>query len=207
MTDIIDARWPITRPGRLPLHHQYPLLAALSRVVPKLHRSGAFGVHPIRGVPIGPGQIEITRESAVTVRTEVDQVPALLSLSGKKLDLAGYPIQLGVPQIVALAPCDSLSSHLVTIKGYMEAECFSAALRRQLDNLGIADSIHLEVGPRRVLRVKQQTIVGFHVHLRGLTVSDSLLIQAIGLGGRRHLGCGLFVPARSRLEKKDIIRV
>lgn len=117
-------------------------------------------------------------------------------LSGKKLDIAGCPIRLGVPRVLPLAPSRSLGSDLVTIKGYMEEKEFAVALRRQLDALDISSSVTLEISARRILRVKQQVIIGFKVCLDLLSDGESLLIQEIGLGGRRRLGCGLFNALR-----------
>jgi hypothetical protein len=30
----------------------------------------------------------------------------------------------------------------------------------------------------------------------GLSAEDSLRLQEVGIGGRRHMGCGVFVPFR-----------
>jgi CRISPR-associated protein Cas6 len=49
-------------------------------------------------------------------------------------------------------------------------------------------------GKRRTLRIKDKEVVGYEVKLEGLTVAESLNIQEQGLGGRRHMGCGVFVP-------------
>jgi len=204
VTAVIDIRWRITSPGSIPIHHQYLLLSAVSRVVPAVHASGEFGVHAIRGMKTTPGRLDPLPHSSLTIRTRVENVPALLPLSGKKLDLAGCPIRLGVPQLIALSPCPALKSPLVTIKGYMEEKAFDAAIRRQLGALRISRSVSVEVGARKVLRIKQQVIVGFTIGLNHLDDTESLLIQASGLGGRRHLGCGLFNPAQHPDTKEAV---
>jgi CRISPR-associated protein Cas6 len=196
VTVVIDIRWRITSPRSIPIHHQYPLLSAVSRVVPAVHASSEFGVHPIRGMRTTPGRLDLLPHSSLTIRTGVENIPALLPLSGKKLDLSGCPIRLGVPHMTALTACPALKSPIVTIKGYMEEKAFGAAIRRQLDALRVSRSVLVEVGARKVLRIKQQVIVGFTTLLDHLEDSESLLIQASGLGGRRHLGCGLFNPAQ-----------
>lgn len=192
MTPTVDICWPVTSTGSIPIHHQYPLLSAVSRVLPYVHSSGEFGIHSIRGRRLTPGRLSLLRKSALAIRTQVHNLPALMLLSGKKLDIAGCPVRLGVARVIALSPCRSLESYLVTIKGYMEEQEFVAALRRQLDALGISLSVTVEVGARRVLRIKQQSIIGFKVRLDELTEDESFRIQASGLGGRRRLGCGLF---------------
>ena len=195
MTSILDIRWPLFLPGQIPLDHQYVLLAALSHSAPMIHRVNEIGIHAIRGLPIAPGVLELRPTSALTLRSPVDLLPALISLSGKKLDLGGATIQLGVPALFTLTPSNRLLSRISTIKGYTEPTAFLAAVRRQLDALGVGVSVRVAVGPRRVVRVKQQTIVGFEVTVENLSDNESVRIQESGVGGRRHLGCGLFVPS------------
>jgi CRISPR-associated endonuclease/helicase Cas3 len=200
MTAVIDLRWRMTSPGSIPIHHQYFLLSAISGIVPAVHACDEFGVHPIRGMRTTPGRLDLLQDSALTIRTRVENIPALLALSGKKLDMAGCPIRLGIPQLIRLSPCPALKSRLVTIKGYIEEKEFDAAIRRQLDALGISGSVSVGVGPRRVVRIKHHVIVGFGVRLAQLTDHESLLIQASGLGGRRHFGCGLFYRHKEAVE-------
>jgi len=202
MTAIIDIRWRITSTRSIPIHHQYLLLSAVSRIVPAVHASNDFGVHPIRGMRTTPGRLDPLPHSSLTIRTRVENVSALLPLTGKKLDLAGCPIRLGVPHVIALSACPSLESPLVTVKGYLEEIAFKGAIRRQLDGLGISRSVTVEVDARKVLRIKQQVIVGFAIRLDHLDDTESLLIQSSGLGGRRHLGCGLFNPVRKAHEEE-----
>ncbi len=87
-------------------------------------------------------------------------------------------------------------SHLVTIKGYQERDTFEVGVRRQMNAASISTSVTVTVGPRRILRVKDTTIVGYQVCLDGLTPSESLSVQQHGIGGRRQMGRGLFNPVR-----------
>ena len=67
------------------------------------------------------------------------------------------------------------------------------AVRRQLDALGRkrGDRSNWQT-PDAAIRDKE--IVGFEVLLEGLTAEESLTVQKMGLGGRRHMGCGIFAP-------------
>ena len=46
--------------------------------------------------------------------------------------------------------------------------------------------------------VKGYTVVGYSVRLSGLSEADSVLIQECGLGGKRKMGAGVFVPIRPK---------
>jgi CRISPR-associated protein Cas6 len=67
---------------------------------------------------------------------------------------------------------------------------------------GEAEVPPIPSGPRRgqprrqVLRVKDAVIVCFALRVRGLSSADSLRLQERGLGGRRRMGGGFFLPAR-----------
>jgi CRISPR-associated protein Cas6 len=76
----------------------------------------------------------------------------------------------------------------------LEARTLSE-LERQLAALGAAGQVVLE--QRRQLQVKGQRLIGFKVRVDGLSQDQSLAVQAAGLGGKRAMGCGIFVPKRA----------
>ena len=79
----------------------------------------------------------------------------------------------------------------------MDAEKFAEAVRRQLDTLEISERVILTIGKRRTLKIRDKEVVGFEVILEGLTASESIILQEHGLGGRRHMGCGVFVTVKN----------
>ena len=190
----------------LPLDHAYGLYAAVSRVLgPQCHTDADVGIHPIRGVPVGPSELHLNAASCLRFRTPTARIRALLALAGKELNVDGYRLRVGVSRTHCLRPAPSLYSHLVTIKGFEEPVPFLDAVQRQLDALNVAGrpTVPLRTsGPhegeptRRVLRIKDKTVVGFALLVSELTAEESLTLQEKGIGGRRHMGCGIFVPAR-----------
>ena len=182
------------RGSTIPVDHGYALYAALSRLVPALHGAHAIGVQPIRGTYRGNGLLHLMTFSQLVLHLPDDQIRTYLTLAGKRLDVEGHVLQVGVPTIRALRPAATLRARLVTIKGFLESEPFLEATRRQLQSLGIAGEVLL--GERRTLRVKEKQVVGFEVAMTGMTAAESLILQEQGLGGRRRMGCGVFVPWR-----------
>ena len=177
----------------VPVDHGYALYAALSRVVPDLHNTTPVGVHPIRGVYSGNGDLRLSDSSRLVLRLPDGEIQLYLKLAGKVLDVAGHRLSIGVPEVRTLSPVARLRARLVTIKGFLEAAHFLAAVRRQLDNLKVA--CEPMVGQRRTLRVRDKQVVGFEVVAVGLAPEDSIRLQENGLGGRRKMGCGVFVPS------------
>ncbi|WP_428261137.1 type I-MYXAN CRISPR-associated protein Cas6/Cmx6 [Haliangium sp.] len=198
VTPYVDAAFTL-RGDAIPLDHGYALLAALSRRLPALHEARTWGVHPILGRRSGPGLLTLTGRSQLKLRVPGDDAGRLMALAQQTLDIAGHRVRVGVPRLLPLIPTPHLKARFVTVKGFHEdPEPFRAALQRQLAQMsGLGqdpERIEVQIGPRRVIRAKNHTVVGWAVALTGLDAGPSLVVQQRGLGGRRHLGAGIFVP-------------
>ena len=178
----------------LPVDHGYSLLSAVSRIVPEVHSSKQIGIQPVRGVYSGEGKLHLAAYSRLVLRVPDEEIGKYIKLAGAKLDLDGHQLRIGVPEVRALMPVASLRARLVTIKGFLEKASFLAAARRQLETMGVAGQVML--GQRRTFRVKDKQVVGFEMAMTGLTAEESVTLQEKGIGGRRRMGCGIFVPTR-----------
>jgi CRISPR-associated protein Cas6 len=191
----VDAAFPV-RGETIPIDHGYPLFAALSQRLPELHS---------RRHCQGRGALALTELSRVKIRLPAEEISQILGLAGAELDIEGRPCTLGFPKIFPLIPAPYLKSRLVVIKhpslgASFSADDFALAVRRQLarvPELGQdPERVEVEIGPRRVLRIKGVAIAGHAVALRGFEAQGSIAVQIHGLGGRRHMGAGVFVPPR-----------
>ena len=154
--------------------------------------------------------LRITDVSRLVLRMPSELIRDAMPLSGKRLNIEGHSLVVGVPSPRTLRPSSSVRSRLVVIKGFLEAEPFLEACRRQLSALGAtgevkiplrssAQSVEQKNGTRtqhirRTLRIHDKTVVGYAVQVSGLSMDDSVRLQEAGLGGRRRFGCGVFVP-------------
>jgi len=112
---VVDVQFRIT--GKLiPFDHGYHLFSAVSEVIPELHNYEEAGLHPISGRLIGNRSLAITEKSSLTIRLPSEQIPLILPLAGKTLQLDGYSVLVGVPQTRVLTPSARLYSRLVVIK-------------------------------------------------------------------------------------------
>jgi CRISPR-associated protein Cas6 len=94
----------------------------------------------------------------------------------------------------ALRPAPVLAARLVTTRSGQDEGRFDREIARQLSALGIATSAIR--GRRRIVRIKDKAVVGYGVRIAGLDAAESLRSQEHGLGDRRKMGCGVFVPVR-----------
>ncbi|MEI7461840.1 MAG: type I-MYXAN CRISPR-associated protein Cas6/Cmx6 [Pirellula sp.] len=189
----IELSFGMTCSATIPADHGYALLGAVSRLIPDAHSGVGFAIAPIRGCEVGGRQISIDARSPFVIRTSPDRICEFLPLAGKSLDLLGRKIVLGVPSIHQLTACATVRARMVTIKGFFERILFRDAVRRQLDLISVGDCM-IDIRKKRTLRIKQQEIVGYETVLDGLSEHESLIVGTNGVGGRRHMGCGFFVP-------------
>ena len=205
----IDLAFALVGVSPIPSDHGYVLYAAISRALPALHQPNGIAIHPIRGRIVGDRLMELCDFSRLTIRVAAEQIADLLPLAGKQLNIAGRLVRVGVPQVYALTPATPLRSRLVTIKvssgdgepsGPPDPDAFLAAARRQLLALNIALESRLTLGKRRTLRIRDKEVVGYELLVEAVAPDESLTLQTHGIGGRRHMGCGIFVPTAREQE-------
>jgi len=191
---VLDLCFPILEGRTLEIDHGHALQAALSRICPELERIPGLGIHPVRGT-VGPAQGELLLSGASEVRLRLPEPAAarLRGLAGAGLEVGGHPIRLGEPRRQWLNPASALWARTVTIHFHGPAV---PAARAQLAIRFAEDfpwgSFRI-YRPRR-LRIEGRQLLGFEMAVRGLGAEASLLLQSRGFGGRRLLGCGVFVP-------------
>ncbi|MCG8366384.1 MAG: type I-MYXAN CRISPR-associated protein Cas6/Cmx6 [Pseudanabaenales cyanobacterium] len=195
---LVELAFPV-RGKSLPADHNYGLYSTLVGCVPALHQQTHFSLLTVAGFPDRQGEITLTPYSCFKIRVSVSQIPLVYQLAGKQVDVGKHKIQIGIPKTTLLKPAPRLRSRIVTIKGYMEPEPFLLAAQRQLDRLGVSGDLSIPINregrpSRKTIKIKCFTVVGFTTAVSELSPADSLKLQTYGLGGKRSLGCGYFIP-------------
>ncbi|HEV7747056.1 MAG TPA: type I-MYXAN CRISPR-associated protein Cas6/Cmx6 [Pyrinomonadaceae bacterium] len=198
-TPYIGVHFPV-QGHRFEADHGYLLYSAITRQLPALHGASWLGIELISGVPWREGIIVLpTRDASLRLRIPADQYGNVLPLAGRRLDINGHTIRLGVPTARPLEPAASLYARCVTIKKFTDAEPFLDAARRQLDALGVIATLELPIDEqgrfrRRIITIAGKHVVGFSLAAHNLNDEDSLRLQSSGIGGRRAMGAGHFNP-------------
>lgn len=191
---VVDLVFP-AQAGAVPLDHGYVLFSALAARLPGLHDRREIGVFNLRGQSTAGDALHLGR-GALRIRCPAEAIPLFLGLSGKSLELAGRNVVLGAPTVRALEPVPGLSARVVTFKNALDEKTFRASAHRFLEEL-TGMPCTFQVGRRRIVTIAGDKVVGFGLELLDLKPEASLVIQEKGLGGRRHMGCGLFLPTRT----------
>ena len=187
----------------IPLDHGYSLFSALCRIVPAIHADTSVGVHPIRGRQSAPGVLSLTEGSRLRIRLPAEEIAPYIAIAGKEIELAGHRVQVGIPQVGGLVPAANVASRMVTFRNALTPESFIEHVRGEFERMEIlakpelvsSSRLNFEGQPiRRVLRVKDNKVVGYALRVLGLGPEESARLQERGLGGRRRMGCGVFCP-------------
>jgi CRISPR-associated protein Cas6 len=202
VTPVLDLRFPIIQGRLLEVDHGHALHLALCAACAKVRRIPGLGVHAVRGVPGDrKGELLLTDDSEVRLRLPAGSVPLVEDLAGAGLNVGGHGIRLGEPRIQPLAPVSALWARTVTIHFQNP---FRAAAQAQLEQRFAQDFPWgcFRILRARTVRFEGRQLLGFEVAVRGLGPQASLLLQSQGFGGRRALGCGLFVPFPAVARRK-----
>jgi len=190
---LIDVVFPVSGIS-LNADHNYYLFAALCYAVPEFHTLENFSFNTINGVPNNQGLIKLGNQSILRIRLPLESYKLVNTLSNKILIINGNQIELGLPSYQTIQPKQILTSRIVTIKEAYTGENFVKSCQFRLQNLNINASLliarRLSV---RITKCRPYNVVGFTTILKNLTPDDSIKVQELGLGGKRRLGCGVFV--------------
>ena len=167
----------------------YEIFSAMSRIVPLVHNKyNSILIHPFKGKT--PPRFLVVRCPGVLIQ-EVVQI------AGVPMEVKHCNLKFGPPIVSAITPAKVLESKIVTFNNLRtdrpteDATEFSEILKVSLANLSVTANFLL--GSKTYLMLKGNIIVGFGVKLFNLIPRHSLLIQAKGIGGRGHIGCGFFL--------------
>lgn len=164
------------------------------------------GIRSVGGLCL-QGVVYLNRDSTLRIRTDSGSIPLLAGLAGQELSVNGHKVCLGSFSIKAVPPAASLYSRQVVYNDALDADTFLARARDGLDRLGIEGATPFVpfntfgacpgTLQRRVISIRGKNIVGFALQVDHLSARDSATLLCAGLGGKRHMGCGIFSPTRT----------
>jgi len=183
----------------IPVDHGYQLFSALAHFQPELHNLSNLSIQTITNTTFKSRKLLLTKYSKLRVRLPVEKVPLIYSLAGRSIMIGGDKVRFNIPSIDLLCPSKTLYSRMVVIKGKDQPEPFLVSAKQKLNYLGIEGAIKISLASngtynRKTLKVRGYTVVGFSLEVTNLNDDDSLKLQSYGIGAKRKMGCGIFVP-------------
>jgi len=178
----------------IPRDHGFMLWRELRICLPWLDAEAHAAIHAVRGAPANDDTLLLTKRASLVLRLPESRIADAQSLTGQQLNLDGCMLQIGSARNRPLLAYPTLYSHLVSTGSEDETD-FLDDVAAQLEQINLA--CKFMCGKRRALQAEQAVIFGYSLMLYDLTPELSILLQQIGLGGHRKLGCGIFIPHKS----------
>lgn len=177
----------------VPSGYAHSLWQAVSATLPWLVSEPAAGLLPLRGTEQNGG-LWLPRRSRLVLRLPAARLDEARALEGSTLDLGnGTLLEVGAAEERPHHGHPTLHASLVASE--LDEMAFGEQVRRELDDMGVQGQ--WICGRQRMLRCDNVALRGFSLVVHHLKGEQSLRLQARGMGGARHLGCGIFVPFKA----------
>ena len=178
----------------LPADYRFELMGEITRCLPWLQAQTGVGIHPLRAARGDDGRLLLPKRAKLVMRLPERQVAAAAALSGQELEVGASTLRVGAALVRRLVPHGTLYAYFVTADTDDE-QVFTAEIGARLGEL--KTPCKLVCGKRQVFPAGHRQVGGYSLMLHDLAPEHSLLLQQVGLGTDRKLGCGIFVPHRS----------
>ncbi len=200
--DIVDLAFAVSC-RCLALDHAHALSSALCEALPWLVHEPGAGVHLIHGAESGNGWyrpedpdrdlLYLSRRTRMTLRLPKARVDDARALGGSELDVAGHALRIGEAAVRPLSTLPTLFARYVVADAAQSEEDFLEDSAAQLREIGIPVR-KLLCGRSHPLRTPDGAIFTRSLMVADLDAEQSVRLQQRGLGRRRMMGCGLFLP-------------
>jgi CRISPR-associated protein Cas6 len=191
----------------LPVDHAHALSAALLALAPWLDDEPFAGIHTIhvagsqngweRPEHGGDQQLLLSRRTKLSIRVPRERVAELAAaVEGRTVDIAGSPLAIGSGKERPLSRDGTLFARYVALPADAAGADEDAFL-----TWAAAELAALDIKVRKALCGKTTPLVTpdgdlstRSLMLASLTPDESIRLQQHGLGPRRAMGCGIFIP-------------
>lgn len=185
----------------IPGCHAWALSQAIYEALPWIRDDESIGIHQIHGATSGNGWerpaddelIHLSRRTRMTLRVPVEKVEAAAGLVGKTLDVMGYPVIVGEMAKKAINPLATIFARYVIVPDGMTEDRFLYWVVDEFKQHDVATRKML-CGKAHKLDINGKIIETRSLMVADLDKQDSVILQEVGVGPGRHLGCGIFLP-------------
>lgn len=190
---VVDLVFSIQGAG-LPRDNRFALMREIVRCLPWFEAEVGTGIHPVKSARGNDGQLLLGRRAKLVLRLPEGRVAAAAALEGQVLDVAGSVLHVGAAHVRSLLPFGTLYAHFVVSESDDEL-VFLAGVAGELERL--RTPCKFVCGRRQTLYAAERQLEGYSLMLHDLSPEHSLLLQQVGIGRERRLGCGILVPHKA----------
>jgi CRISPR-associated protein Cas6 len=200
--EIVDVAFRLPG-GRLPIDHASALLREISAALPWFVEESDARMHQVHTAATGGGwmrpedspgdELHLSRRTRLVLRLPKRRAADALALSGRELDVGGYPLTPGAGKIVALLPASTLLARHVVCAADEEEAALVSRLMGSLETSGVSSASCICGRTHRIATGEGE------LHTRSVVVTKldpegAMFLLRNGIGPAGKLGCGIFIP-------------
>jgi len=202
--DVVDLQFQINCPT-LPVDHAWELSRQIQQILPWFADEAQAGLHIIHGADSGNGWerprgagdlLYLSRRTQLKLRLPSHRVSHAEALSGTTLEIAGHSMKVGSGKTRKLSMSSFLYSRYVASDPDMVEEEFTEWAVDELKQLRLRFKKIL-CGRSFGLATPEGPVQSRSLMVAELPFEDAVILQETGIGPRRSMGCGLFIPQKS----------
>lgn len=186
---------------QLPTTHAWELSQALYELLPWLAEEPEVCIHQVHGATSGNGWerppdgelMHLSKRTRMNLRVPRTRLDDTMALVGKKIDIAGYGLEIGPATEKRLNPLGTLFSRYVVVPDGLDEDGFIQWLVDELAERDIKLRKML-CGITHTIQTPEKSIETRSLMVADLDKETSIALQEQGVGAHRHLGCGIFLP-------------
>jgi CRISPR-associated protein Cas6 len=202
--DVVDVVFAIDC-RELPVDHAHALSTAIVGAAPWIEGEQQVGVHTVHVAGSQNGwerpthgtgeRLRLSRRTRLAIRAPRAAVDRLIGdLSGAVLDIDGCRLVVGEAHTRLLSKQGTLHARYVVAEAAGEREdAFLARMASELAAMGIPLRRAL-CGKTTLLHTPEGPVPTRSLMIADLNPEQAVQLQQQGLGPRRRMGCGLFIP-------------
>lgn len=187
----------------LPLDHGFSLSEQIVKHLPWLKDEPQAAIHQIHVAESANGWqrpddpehevLNVSRRTRMTLRLPPSRIDDVTALIGKTLDIKGHPLIVGEFTTRTLSKLTTIFARYVDTSGTEDESLFLENMQQQLLNKGIKVKKMMS-GLILPHYTDQGVVLTRKLMVSDLDVNQSLLLQEQGIGDKKLLGMGIFMP-------------
>ena len=202
--DVIDLVFSI-KCKTLPLNHAWALSREILKYLPWIENDPIAGIHQIHVAESNNGWMRPdddeenallypSRRTKMTLRIPSDQLIATEALCGVTLNLDGHALLIGSAKKKIFTNTSVISSRYILGNLNESEDDFLSRAALELKDKTNFKVKKMLCGKTHSIKTPDGILTTRSLMIADLDSETSIKIQQLGLGNKRELGCGLFLP-------------
>ncbi len=201
--DVFDVAFKLTGSWLAVDHAQLLSHAVCAKL--KSSTCSQIGIHQVRVAESGNGwerpsnageMLQLSRRTKLVLRVDRGVYEDVLRLCDSELEIGGQGLKVGDSKLRKLSPLTTLFAHGIACDEIQAETDFLADMASAIGQMDIRVK-KMICGMAHSIQSDKGSIFTRSLMVANLTPQESVLLQQRGIGSRRLMGCGLFLPHRS----------